>query len=179
MRNLVLASLLIAAPVASHAQAPVAMGTPPELAVMKRLVGSWEGEAWMIMGPDGKQFVHQREWVEAVAGGTAFSIKGLGTKKLPDGSTQTVHDAFAVVTLDHDHKTPMMRAHVSLGANWLDPDFKLNANGYSWSMNDPRAGMIRYDMVFDEQGRWVEKGVMSRDAGKTWLPFFEMTLTRK
>lgn len=179
MRTLVLASLLIAAPVALHAQAPVAMGTPPQLELMKRLVGEWEGSAWMIMGPGGKVEAHQRETVEAVAGGTAFSIKGLGTAKDPDGTVRTVHDAFAVITLDHDHATPMMRAHVALGANWLDPEFKINANGYTWSMKDPRAGTIRYEMVFDDQGRWVEKGFMSRDEGKTWMPFFEMTLTKK
>lgn len=179
MRTLVLCSLLIAAPVALHAQAPAMMGTPPELEIMKKLVGEWEGPAWMIMGPGGKVDAFQREWVEAVAGGTAFAVKGLGVTKLPDGTSKVVHDAFAVITLDHDHKTPMMRAHVALGANWLDPEFKINANGYTWGMKDPRAGTIRYEMEFDAQGRWVEKGFMSRDEGKTWMPFFEMTLTRK
>lgn len=179
MRTLALVSILIAAPVAAHAQAPAILGTPPELELMKRLVGVWEGGAWMITGPGGKVVVAQRETVEAVAGGTAFSVKGFGTTKLPDGTVRTVHDAFAVITLDHDHKTPMMRAHVAAGGNWVDPEFKINATGYSWSMSDPRAGMIRYEMIFDAQGRWVEKGVMSRDEGKTWMPFFEMTLTKK
>ncbi|MES2305003.1 MAG: hypothetical protein V4558_05825 [Gemmatimonadota bacterium] len=178
MRSFVIASLLIAAPVALHAQAPVAMGTPQQLVLMTKLVGVWEGEASMVMGPDNKQIVQQRETVEAVAGGTAFTIKGLGTQKLPDGSLRTVHDAFAVITLDHDHLTPMMRAHVSLGANWIDPEFTLRPDGYTWKMNDPRAGMIRYEMAFDNQGRWVEKGFMSRDEGKSWTQFFEMRLTR-
>lgn len=72
-----------------------------------------------------------------------------------------------------------MRAFVGLGGgNWLDPKFAFTTNGYNWKMTDPRAGLIRYDMVFDAQGRRVEKGVMSRDEGKTWMPFFEMVLTR-
>ncbi|MES2125426.1 MAG: hypothetical protein V4503_12135 [Gemmatimonadota bacterium] len=179
MRSLLLTSLLIAAPVALHAQAPAPMGTPPQLSLMTRLVGVWEGEAWMMMGPGNKQVVQQRETVEPVAGGTAFSIKGLGTQKLPDGSLRTVHDAFAVIALDHDHATPMMRAFVALGGNWVDPEFKLSDSGYTWKMNDPRAGVIRYEMSFDDQGRWVEKGYMTRDEGKTWMQFFEMVLTKQ
>lgn len=121
----------------------------------------------------------QRETVESVAGGTVFTVKGLGTIKEADGSAKVVHDAFAIVHLDHDHVTPRLRAFVAQGANWLDPDFTITANGYSWSMKEPRAGMIRYDMFFDEAGRWVQKGVMSRDEGKTWTPSFEMTLSKK
>lgn len=181
LRSLVALSLMSAAftPSTSHAQSPSHSASPPQLALFTRLAGFWEGEASMMMGPQGKQLVHQRETIEAVAGGTVFTIKGLGTQRAADGSLRTVHDAFAVVFLDRDHTTPRMRAFVAEGGNWIDPDFTLTANGYSWSMTDPRAGRIRYDMSFDAEGRWVEKGVMSRDDGKTWIPFFEMTLTKK
>lgn len=168
---------------ASHAQAPAhtpAAGTPKALSLFTRLVGEWEGDAWMIMGPQGKVSVKQRETVEAVAGGTAFSVKGLGTLTEASGAARVVHDAFAIIYLDHDHTTPRMRAYVAAeGGNWLDPEFTLTADSYSWRMTDPRAGLIRYEMSFDAEGRWVEKGVMSRDSGKTWMPFFEMTLNRK
>jgi len=176
MRFLSLLLLFLVAPLASEAQSHA---TPAPLAFFSRLVGEWEGEAWIIMGPGGKQILQQRETVEAVAGGTVFTIKGIGTLKEPDGSVKVMHDAFATVYLDHDHVTPRLRAFVAHGANWLDPDLTVTANGFSWSMKDPRAGMIRYDVAFDAEGRWVEKGVMSRDEGKTWTPFFEMTLSRK
>lgn len=64
-------------------------------------------------------------------------------------------------------------------ANWIDRQFVLTANGHRWSMTDPRAGIIRYDMELDAEGRWVEKGVMSRDDGKSWISFFEMTLSKQ
>lgn len=164
---------LAATPVVVHSQA-----APSPLSLFAKLVGEWEGEAWIIMGPSGKQVASQRETVEAVAGGTAFTIKGRGTTQQPDGSVRVTHDAFAVVFLDHDRLTPRMRTFVANGANWIDPDFTLTADGYHWSMKDPRAGLIRYEMAFDAEGRWVEKGVMSRDDGKTWMPFFGMTLSR-
>jgi hypothetical protein len=65
------------------------------------------------------------------------------------------------------------------GGNYVDPEFTLRADGYTWSMRDPRAGLIKYEMHFDAQGRWVETGAVSRDDGKSWVPIFEMTLTRK
>ncbi len=190
LRSLVAFTVLTLAPALAQAQpraasqspAPLTSAiavTPPQLTLFTRLIGTWEGDASIVMGPQGRQAVHQRETVEAVAGGTAFTIKGLGTSKVADGSDRVVHDAFAVVFLDRDHVTARMRAFVALGANWIDPQFTLTADGYSWSMDDPRAGKIRYDMSFDSAGRWVETGVMSRDDGKTWTPFFEMILAKK
>lgn len=178
--SLLLAAMLVSTPLAAQAPQHVAghSGTPPQLALFTRLAGVWEGEARISMGPQMQAVSRQQETVEAVAGGTAFSIKGLGRTKGEDGVERITHDAFAVVYLDHDKVTPRMRAFVALGANWLDPEFTLTATGYTWRMKDPRAGLIRYDMSFDAQGRWVETGVMSRDDGKTWIPFFEMTLTK-
>ncbi len=182
LATLLLSAVLAAAPVSARAQAAdhagAPSGTSPRLALFTRLVGEWDGEAKIAMGPQGWSTARQHETIEAVAGGTAFSIKGLGKTKGADGVERITHDAFAVVFLDQDKTTPRMRAFVALGGNWIDPDFTLSPTGYVWSMKDPRAGLIRYEMSFDAQGRWVEKGVMSRDDGKTWMPFFEMTLTK-
>ncbi len=182
LSSLLLSALLIAAPVSARSQAAdhavAARGTSSRLSLFTRLAGEWEGEAKFAMGAKGWSTSRQHETVEAVAGGTAFSIKGLGTTKGADGADRITHDAFGIVFLDHDGTTPKMRAFVAQGANWIDPDFTLTPTGYVWSMTDARVGLIRYEMSFDAQGRWVEKGVMSRDDGKTWMPFFEMTLVR-
>lgn len=177
--------IAVLTPAATRAQSHTPAHTPAAsssnpLSLIARLVGEWEGDAWMIMGPQGKVPAKQREVVEAVAGGTAFTVKGLGTLTEANGSTRVIHDAFAIIYVDHDHVTPRMRAYVAAeGGNWIDPEFTLTANSYSWRMTDPRAGLIRYEMSFDAEGRWVERGVRSRDDGKTWMPFFEMTLKRK
>src|SRR6478672_3452298 len=150
---MLIAMPLIASPLTAQAPEHVAghNGTPPQLALFTRLAGFWEGEARVSMGAQGQAVSRQQETVEAVAGGTAFSIKGLGTTKGADGVERITHDAFAVVFLDHDMATPRMRAFVALGGNWIDPDFTLTPNGYVWSMKDLRAGLIRYEMSFDAQ----------------------------
>lgn len=175
----VLPSILsvLVAPLMLIAQAaPVT--TPPQLVLFSKLVGEWEGEATAVMGPGPRHVLRQTERVEAVAGGTAFAVRGTGHERMSNGTEQVTFDAFAVIFLDHDHVTPRMRTFTMFGGNWSDPDFTLDANGYRWSMRDPRAGLIRYQMSFDADGRWVETGSVSRDDGNSWMPIFEMKLRR-
>lgn len=177
------AAVLIAATAASPAtgqSAAPAQPTPAaaSLGVFEQMLGEWEGDAWMLRGPGARHEVRQWERVERHAGGTVIAVKGVGTEHPAGGPPRTVHDAFAVLHLDRDGATPRMRAFVT-GGRWLDVELTVHANGYDWAMTDPRAGQIRYEMRLDEQGRWVERGFMSRDEGNTWTQFMEMTLTRK
>ncbi|MBC7842874.1 MAG: DUF1579 family protein [Gemmatimonadaceae bacterium] len=178
MRLLLSILPFLVAPLMLIAQAAPA-ATPPQIALFARLVGEWEGEATAVMGPGARHVLRQTERVEAVAGGTAFAVRGTGHERMADGTEQVTFDAFAVIFLDHDHVTPRMRTFTMFGGNWADPDFTIDASGYRWSMRDPRAGLIRYEMSFDTDGRWVETGSVSRDDGKNWTPIFEMKLTRK
>jgi len=152
---------------------------PPDtmaLGVFHALIGQWEGKAWM-MTQAGRQDVRQRETVRRAAGGTVISFEGLGTMPLPGGGDRVVHDAYGLVFLDHDGKTPRMRAFKADG-NWLDMELSVSPTSYTWKMTDPRAGLIRYEMSMAPGPAWVEKGFMSRDEGKSWIQFFEMTLNR-
>ncbi|MBA2291798.1 MAG: hypothetical protein H0W15_05000 [Gemmatimonadales bacterium] len=176
MRRFVLAALTLAmAPLLTTSSAAQEVSRPPE--IFQKLVGNWDGDAWFQVGPGNRQQLRQREWLEPVAGGTVIAIKGLGTRTTGEGVGETVHDAFAVVHVGHDGKTPLMRAFTGQG-HWMDIDLTVRSDGFSWALSDPRAGLLRYDMHLDGQGRWVEAGFRSGDNGKTWTKFMEMTLTR-
>jgi hypothetical protein len=172
----------LAAAVAASVPALEAPAQPPAkaasgLGILAELTGEWDGEAWMIRGPEGRATYRQREWVTLAAGGTVITVIGRGTHRLPDGTDRVIHDAFAVIHRNRENTGIAMRAFTAEG-HWLDPEIQLQERGYLWSMTDPRIGMIRYDMQIDDQGRWVEKGLLSRDSGKTWMQFMEMTLRR-
>ncbi len=47
-----------------------------------------------------------------------------------------------------------------------------------WGFTDARAGDIRFTIQLSEKGQWLELGELSRDTGKTWIQFFEMTLDK-
>ena len=173
-----LSLLLSLGPGALAAQTHTAASTDSasQLRLFAHLTGEWEGDAWMIRGPGGRQAARQWERVEVHAGGTVVAVKGVGTMKNDTGAEEVVHDAYAIIHLDRDGRTPRMRAFVA-GGHWLDVELVVQPNGYDWAMSDPRAGKIRYEMRIDEAGRWVERGYMSRDDGATWNQFMEMTLT--
>jgi hypothetical protein len=165
LRTALAAALLTGAPIA--AQAP--------LGVFAQLTGSWEGTGWMIMGPEGRAESGIRETVTPKAGGMVLTIEGRGARTNPDGSETVVHEAFGIIHLDHDGTTPLLRVFRA-GAGWMDVRIELTDRGYTWWLEDPRAGTIRYDMVIDDQGRWVEKGFMTRNGQE--MQFFEMTLRK-
>lgn len=174
--KLVVVSLLVVAQ-SAIAQTPT---TSPasRLGVFGAYQGAWEGEAWMIRGPEGRITVRQQEWVSLEAGGTVVTVKGLGTISRA-GKLDTVHLAFAVIHPSlREEGAVIMRAFTTDG-RWLDPAITRTPNGYNWTMTDPRAGQIKYEMSFDEQGRWIENGYFSRDNGTTWQQFMGMVLTRK
>lgn len=172
-----LLSLTLGPALAAQTQATAPTDSASPLGVFAHLAGEWEGDAWMIRGPGGRDEARQWERVEVHAGGTVIAVKGVGTMKTGGGRDTVVHDAFAIIHLDHDGRTPRMRAFVA-GGHWLDVDLTVQPDGYDWAMTDPRAGRIRYEMRIDDAGRWVERGYMSRDDGATWHQFMEMTLTR-
>ena len=174
MRRLLIPMILAAAPVAAQSTTP-APGTD-RLAIFRELIGEWEGDAWS-MRPEGRVTVKQKEWVSTEAGGTMIVVRGLGVATI-NGAERPVHQAFAVIHHNHERTAIMMRAFTGEG-HWLDPEIVPTAKGYTWYMTDPRIGKIRYDMVLDAQGRWVEDGFFSRDDGKTWTQFMGMVLTKK
>jgi hypothetical protein len=168
----VIPALLLSAPLAAQATTPAT----DHLAVFKQLIGEWEGDAWS-MRREGRVEVRQKEWVSTEAGGTMIAVRGLGMRTV-EGKEQPVHQAFAVIHHNHDGTGIMMRAFTAEG-HWLDPEIVATEQGYTWYMTDPRIGRIKYEMVLDEQGRWVENGYYSRDDGKSWTHFMGMVLTRK
>jgi hypothetical protein len=173
MRRLLLPAILLAAPMTAQSNpAP----SPDRLAVFRQMIGVWEGEAWTIR-QEGRVSVRQKEWVSTEAGGTMIVIRGLGVLTT-DGVERPVHQAFAVVHHNHERTGIMMRAFTGEG-HWLDPEIIATEKGYTWFMTDPRIGKIKYEIVLDGQGRWVEDGYFSRDDGTTWTQFMGMVLTKK
>ena len=112
MRTLFLPLLLLAAPLAAQDH---------PLGIFGRLTGEWEGDSWMIRGPQGRVTVRQREWVALEAGGTVVTVRGLGVL-----GSDTVHHAFAVIHRSPDGARVQMRAFTAEG-HWLDPEIVATA----------------------------------------------------
>jgi hypothetical protein len=150
----------------------------PPLEEMKKLdflVGRWEGTGRMQMGPGAQEEARVTEIVQPKLGGAIVMIEGIGRVGEDD---RIVHHALGVISFDAQAKEYRMRAYRADG-RFVDPVIELQEKKIVWSFDDPRAGSIRYTITINEKGQWREIGEMSRDGGKTWNPFFEMTLDRK
>lgn len=177
VRALALAAALLASPVL--AADPPGQANRDALKKLDYLAGKWKGEATMQLGPNRKEVVKQTEDVEFRLGGTILVIEGVGKGKLPGQEKEgVVFNAYAVVSYDAAKKEYAMRAYRAEGVS-VDASMKPGDKGFEWGFTlAEQKTDIRYKMTLTDKGEWHEVGDMSRDGGKTWNKFFEMTLTK-
>jgi len=145
-----------------------------EMKELEWLVGSWKGNGWMQMGPQGPREFTISEIVQSKLDGLVLVIDGQGKSKA-DGSV--VHTALAFVSYDERAKTFRWRAFTAEGRQ-TDTEAKVGANTVEWGVEIPPRGRMRYTIKLNEKGEWFEVGEMTQD-GQTWHKFFEMTLQRQ
>lgn len=143
------------------------------------LAGEWEGEGWIVLGPDQRHNFVQHETVTPKLGGDVLLIEGVG--RAAEDTSRVVHNALAVLAYDPAVERYLMRAFRADGPDGTQPveaDVTVEGGALVWAFEAPQAGRIRYTIREDEAGRWHEVGEISQDGGATWFPFFEMTLTK-
>ena len=172
--GLVLVALLLTCTSFAQPQAP----RPPldEMKKLDFLIGRWEGTGRMHKGPGAAaEEARVTEIVQPKLGGAILLIEGIGRTGTDD---RIVHNALGVISFEAQSKEYRMRAYRADG-RFVDPRIVVEDRKIVWSFDDPRAGSIRYTITINDKGQWHEIGEMSRDGGKMWHPFFEMTLDKK
>lgn len=144
-----------------------------EMRKLDWLVGEWTGEAATQMGPGKREKAAMTERVQSKLGGRVLLIEGLG--KGPAG--EIVHDALAVASWDDATKKYRFDAWTARHG-YVEAWLEVGENNARWGFDTPQGGKVRYTIARTENGQWRETGDFSRD-GKQWMPFFEMTLTKK
>ena len=107
-----------------------------EMKKVQWLAGKWEGEGWMMFGPEEKHTFSQTETVTSKLNGLLLAIEGLGTVD----ESKIIHNAFAVLSFDSENQRFVMRAHKADGA-FTEADALVDDNGdFIWGFNHPYAG---------------------------------------
>lgn len=140
------------------------------------MVGDWSGEAWYLGGDQKKTQIVQKEHIITRLDGALITMEGSGyDKPIGANDAKLVFQAFGILTYDISNSKFVLRAYQ--GGNFIDSDLISNSNGtYSWSF-EASYGKTRYTITHTADGKWNEKGELSRD-GITWNQFFEMTLSK-
>lgn len=170
---------LVAPPTAVAQEA--ATSSEPETAVQAMeplawLVGDWEGEGWIQLGPAERQEFIQTEHVEPAFGGRILLVEGIGRGRVPDGEGPIEHHAFGVLSWDAEENSYRFDTYRA-GDRGVDADATLEEGVFTWGFDTP-GGTVRFVLRETESGEWHETGAFSPDQGSTWNPFFEMTLAR-
>jgi hypothetical protein len=143
------------------------------------LIGDWEGDGWIVLGPGQRRTFHQRESVRAAAGGTVVVIDGLGTSTDAGREGEIVHQAFAVVSYDSASAKLRWRAYRAGGEETVDEPV-VGGDSLVWGMDlGPRGqgGRLRFTIRRTTEGAWHETGEMIAPAPNApSRKFFEMTL---
>lgn len=140
------------------------------------MVGDWSGEAWYLGADQKKTQIVQKEHIITRMDGALITMEGSGyDKPISAGDAKLVFQAFGILTYDISNSKFVLRAYQ--GGNFIDSDFISNPDGtYNWGF-EASYGKTRYTIMHTADGKWNEKGELSRD-GITWNQFFEMTLSK-
>ena len=164
-------SLLIGVTV--FAQAPPTQPSADHLAAMKKvswMIGEWRGEAWTQVGAE-KKTSTGTEVVQSRLNGSILTLEGA----FKDAAGKTVHTTFAV--LSFNPRSDWYRFHGFTGAGQMaDAKVAMRDKGFDWSFESEPGVQIRYRVLLDEKGEWVEKGEMTREGKK--VQFFEMRMRK-
>jgi hypothetical protein len=139
------------------------------------LHGRWEGIGKLNRGPEGSGTARVVEVAEPKLEGAILSVEGLGRDEMDPN--QIVHHAYGIIHYDRRQGGYRIRAYRSDGSQ-VDAEVKLVDRGFDWGFSPTPGFQVLYKMRINEKGQWHETGEMSRDEGKTWMPFFEMTLDK-
>jgi hypothetical protein len=153
----------------------------PERTEMKKvefLVGEWDGEGRVASGPGQPKTFTIHESVQRKLDGLAILFEGLGKSPSPDGTERITHHALAMLAYDPGARVYRLSAYRE-GGGFIAAEAKVGAKSLIWGFSDARAGDIRFTIRLDDKGKWTEAGEASRDSGKSWHKFLDMTLHRR
>jgi hypothetical protein len=150
--------------------------TTAEVEAIKKLdflVGTWEGEGWMIMPGGAKEIFNGTEIVQKKLHGKALLIEGRFTDKVG----KVVHETLAVVTYDERAKKYTMQTYLfnRPGGQF---DLTVKPNGFSWRINIENGPKTEYDMNLVD-GAWVETGKVNIPNGPQGIEFLGMNLKKR
>lgn len=145
------------------------------LAPLAKLVGQWEGDARVALGPGAPvQVVRQHEDITLDAGGTVLKVKGVGRSTEAATKGNVVFEATATVWFDHAMNKLRMRAYRA-GADSVDADFELRPDTLIWGL-PVQGGRIRFTIAYSNTD-WHEVGHFIPQGG-TPIPTIDMRLKK-
>jgi hypothetical protein len=162
----------------AFAQAPPNPALDAQLAAMERIenmLGEWLGQGWFMIGD---KRVEITQWVlsEAQAQGQVFSTRDKIQRRVEPLPSPRA-SSFGVFTFDE--KTRRYRGTTYFEGQVNVQEIEVSEPNLITSRNTaPDGSLRRFRLDVRQPGVWLETMEVSRDAGATWTPLYEVTMRR-
>lgn len=143
------------------------------LAPLAGLVGTWDGEANVSIGPDRWMKAAQHEEVQWHSFGTVLIIRGTGRSLEGADKGEVIFEATAMIWFDQAKGELAMRTWVD--GNSTVADLELRPDSLIWGF-PVQGARIRYTIAYGG-GKWHETGEYIRE-GAAPVKTIDMRLTR-
>jgi hypothetical protein len=141
-----------------------------EMKKLDAMLGKWQGAGWIQQGKERETFTGT-ENVQRKIDGLAILVEG----RFVDKKDVVIHETLGVFSYNQASKDYDFNTFLHSGRKG-QYTMKQNDTGWQWGFSFP-GGVIRYNIKLTAD-TWHEAGDISMDEGKTWRPFFEMTLKK-
>jgi hypothetical protein len=176
-RAVAVLALVLFPALAESQQDPAAAGrlarAKAALAPIASIVGRWEGDADVTIGPGATRRIRQSEEIVAGAGGGVIFIRGSGRSTDASDSGAIVFEAAAALWTDPVSGSVRMRTFRD-GAV-LDPSVEIRPDSLTWAFDVP-GGRVRYVIALATD-TWHEVGHFLRE-GQPPVQIIDMRLRR-
>lgn len=142
---------------------------------LSKMIGYWEGDATVTLGPNQVHKVRQYEHVQSKLDGNLLLIEGTGREKGTNGPGKTVFQAMAICNFDPISKSYKFHAFRDNGMSTI-ATAEVTDTGLIWGFEDGRGGKVRYTITLSED-TWSELGEYLID-GQPPRKIFEMKVKR-
>ena len=166
--------LLTVLPLAVHAQADAAKAKAA-LAPFAKLVGTWEGDARIMLVPgQPAQVVRQREDITLSNNGTMLKIVGVGRSTEPGAKDSVVFRGGGRLWYDNAMNKLRLLASAN-GSDTVEADIQVKPDTLIWSV-PIQGGRIRFTIAYSTTD-WHEVGHFLMQNG-TAIPTVDMRLRK-
>lgn len=143
------------------------------------LLGQWSGEGWTGSLKLRRPFRMQAQ-AQARFNGKVILFDMVGLAASADGAGEgPLHEMVAMLSWDPDANSYRIRA-VRTDGNYIEAKvLELTDKKLVWILEPGGSRRIRHTITINEQGQWHEIGELSRDSGKNFLAYLDLTLDKK
>ena len=152
-----------------------------DMSALQFMVGTWEGEGWILNNKGEKKYFRQTEIIKSKVNGQVLVIDGMGYELIDSIPTdRAIHDVVGIVSIHPEKGSATMYSILEKQGRSEVEIYKLkDKNAIQWSIVNPNSDTeVRFTEDLSIENEWNGRGEVLTKDGR-WYKFFEMSLIKQ